>query len=41
MEELGKAYLEVREEMWQLLAGRINEKWQIVEQKVWSRLGHM
>ncbi|KAG8526982.1 uncharacterized protein KY384_008411 [Bacidia gigantensis] len=34
MEALGKAYLEVREEMWTLLANRVNEKWQTVESKV-------
>ena len=34
MEALAKAYNDAREQMWQLLADRIGEKWQIVEAKV-------
>ena len=34
METLAKAYTEVREEMWRILADRIGEKWQTVEAKV-------
>lgn len=34
IEQLAKAYTEVREEMWSLLAKRVDEKWQDVERKV-------
>ena len=37
MEELGRAYAEMREQMWQILAERINEKWTTVETKVCSQ----
>ncbi|KAL8840348.1 MAG: hypothetical protein Q9170_001363 [Blastenia crenularia] len=33
-EEVAKAYLEVREEMWKMVADRVNEKWSVVESKV-------
>lgn len=33
IEQLAKAYTEVREEMWGLLAKRVDEKWQDVERK--------
>lgn len=36
IEQLAKAYTDVREEMWSLLAKRVDEKWQDVERKVWS-----
>ena len=34
MEDLAKAYSDLREEMWKILAERVGEKWQTVEQKV-------
>ena len=34
METLAKAYNELREEMWKILADRVGEKWQTVEAKV-------
>ncbi len=34
MEKLGMAYNDVREQMWQILADRVGEKWQTVESKV-------
>ena len=34
METLAKAYNDLREEMWKILADRVGEKWQIVEAKV-------
>ena len=34
IETLAKAYVDVREQMWRLLADRIGEKWQNVEAKV-------
>ena len=34
METLAKEYLEVREQMWGVLADRLGEKWQLVESKV-------
>lgn len=34
VEALAKAYLDVREEMWKILAARVNENWKTVEQKV-------
>lgn len=35
---LAQAYMEVRREMWTVLANRVGEKWQLVEQKVCNRL---
>ncbi|KAL8737890.1 MAG: hypothetical protein Q9181_001262 [Wetmoreana brouardii] len=32
-EEVAKAYCEVREEMWKMVAERVNEKWSVVETK--------
>ena len=34
IEDLARAYLECREEMWKLVAEKIGEKWQLVETKV-------
>lgn len=34
METLAKAYADVREQMWKILAERVGEKWQAVEAKV-------
>jgi len=34
LNELAQAYMEVRREMWSLLASRVGEKWQLVELKV-------
>ena len=34
MDKLSKAYLELREQMWKILADRVGEKWQSVEAKV-------
>jgi len=34
LDELAQAYMEVRREMWSILASRVNEKWALVEQKV-------
>lgn len=34
MEKLAMAYNDVREQMWQILADRVGEKWQTVESKV-------
>lgn len=34
IEILAKAYVDVREQMWKLLADRVGEKWQNVEAKV-------
>ena len=34
VEDLARAYLESREDMWRLVAARVNEKWQTVEAKV-------
>ncbi|KAL9604768.1 MAG: hypothetical protein Q9219_000216 [cf. Caloplaca sp. 3 TL-2023] len=36
-EEVAKAYLEVREEMWKMVADRVNEKWSVVENKCMER----
>ncbi|KAL8723233.1 MAG: hypothetical protein Q9225_000423 [Loekoesia sp. 1 TL-2023] len=36
-EDLAKAYLEVREEMWKMVADRVNEKWSVVENKCMER----
>ncbi len=40
MDELAKAYADVREQMWKVLADRIGEKWQTVEAKVRSHPTH-
>lgn len=34
IEMLARAYLEIRPEMWKMLADRVGEKWQTVEAKV-------
>ncbi len=34
MDNLAKAYLDLRKEMWGMLAERVGEKWQVVEAKV-------
>ena len=34
MDMLSKAYVELREQMWKILADRVGEKWQNVEAKV-------
>ena len=34
LDVLAQAYMDARREMWSILAGRIGEKWQLVEQKV-------
>ena len=34
MEKVAKAYAELRIQMWQILAARVDEKWEIVEAKV-------
>lgn len=34
LDVLATAYMEVRREMWSLLANRVGEKWTLVEQKV-------
>jgi hypothetical protein len=34
IEDLAKAYIECREEMWKIVANKVGEKWQTVEQKV-------
>lgn len=34
IEMLARAYLEIRQEMWKMLADRVGEKWQTVEAKV-------
>jgi hypothetical protein len=34
LEELATAYMEMKEQMWRVLADRLEEKWQVVEQKV-------
>lgn len=34
LQALAQQYVELREQMWRLLASRIGEKWQIVESKV-------
>lgn len=36
LDVLAQAYMEVRQEMWSILAARVNEKWQLVETKVCS-----
>ena len=35
-QKLAKAYMDVREQMWKILADRVGEKWQTVENKVCS-----
>jgi hypothetical protein len=34
LDVLAQAYMEVRRDMWSILAARVGEKWQLVEQKV-------
>jgi len=34
LDVLAQAYMEVRRDMWNLLAARVGEKWQLVETKV-------
>ena len=34
VETLAKAYIDVREQMWKMLADRVGERWQVVEGKV-------
>ena len=34
LDVLAQAYMEVRRDMWSLLASRVGEKWQLVEAKV-------
>ena len=34
IEKLAREYLGIRQEMWQMLADRVGEKWQTVEAKV-------
>jgi len=34
VETLAKEYMDVRREMWTILADRLGEKWQLIEQKV-------
>ena len=34
IEVLAREYLEIREQMWQLLADKVGEKWSTVEEKV-------
>ncbi|KAL8647832.1 MAG: hypothetical protein Q9226_006266 [Calogaya cf. arnoldii] len=36
-EEVARAYREVREDMWRILADRVNEKWSVVESKCMER----
>jgi hypothetical protein len=38
LDVLAQAYMEVRREMWSLLAARVGEKWQLVETKVYFPL---
>lgn len=37
LDVLAEAYMEVRSEMWRILGAKVNEKWQLVEQKVCSK----
>ena len=37
LDVLAEAYMECRSEMWRILAAKVNEKWQLVEQKVCSK----
>ncbi|KAI9707388.1 MAG: hypothetical protein M1836_000349 [Candelina mexicana] len=41
MENMAKAYLDVRKEMWGMLAERVGEKWQVVEAKVQKGLKNL
>jgi hypothetical protein len=34
LSEIAQAYMEVRRDMWRLMAERVGEKWQLVEMKV-------
>lgn len=34
LEELARAYMDVRKDMWTILGDRVGEKWNIVEAKV-------
>lgn len=34
VEALARAYLDVREHMWKMVADKVGEKWQVVESKV-------
>ncbi len=36
---LAQSYMELREEIWKILAINLNEKWEIVEEKVFDVLG--
>jgi hypothetical protein len=36
LNELAEAYMEVRRDMWRLLADKVGEKWSLVEQKVYQ-----
>jgi hypothetical protein len=36
LDVLAQAYMEVRRDMWSMLAARVGEKWQLVETKVCS-----
>ena len=38
VEALARSYMELREEMWKILAIKLNEKWEIVEKKVINQL---
>ena len=40
VEALAQSYMELREEMWKMLAAKLDEKWEIVEKKVISLLGY-
>ena len=40
LEGLAVAYMEVRQEMWSILASKVDEKWQIIEEKVSRRPLH-
>jgi len=40
IEMLAREYLGIRQEMWQMLANRVGEKWQTVEAKVSMLLDH-
>ena len=35
LDVLAQAYIEIRRDMWSMLAARVGEKWQLVETKVW------
>jgi hypothetical protein len=38
LDVLAQAYMEVRRDMWSLLASRVGEKWQLLEAKVCSNI---